>query len=470
MSVRDFEAGFMRLWHSTGSKTRVAALLATFASASMAPGAALASAPHEPLGRAGIVVHTARSTRHVRAFWTPARIQAARPLPAVRISRARSRGVAPAPTGVAPAPGYVPPAGPRATSASRAGSAVEASDTGNPTHYPYSANGLIYGDYHLGGQDELYQCSGSVINSLAGDAVLTAGHCVIDPDSGTQATHLMFMPGYRDGLKPFGEWPASGFATTSEWESAAGTNHCCDESGDMAMLQLESRPSDSATVQSVVGALGIGFGQPRNQTYTQLGYPAERPYDGSRLFGLPSPLAFADNSYSPAPMGIKSDFTPGSSGGPWIVGSAPVALSITAYFYRFPKDLRGYMFGPYFGSEAQSLYGAVGGGSATATSTAILNVFSIMGEIGHPRRGTATLQLVVPGPGRLIVSGAGVRRRVEVAHRAGRVNLAVASIGRKRRALKRTGSTEVNARIRFHPTGGRSRVRHRSVTLVRRSG
>src|SRR5204863_4661001 len=117
----------------------------------------------------------------------------------------------------------------------------------------------------------------------ARDAVLTAGHCVIDPDTGARARNLVFVPGYRNGKKPFGSWSASRFATTSRWRNTAGTANP-DEAGDMAMLTLANRRSDGATVQSVVGALGIGFHQARNQRYTEYGYPAASPYDGTKLY------------------------------------------------------------------------------------------------------------------------------------------------------------------------------------------
>jgi len=137
----------------------------------------------------------------------------------------------------------------------------------------------------------------------------------------------------------------------------------------MAMLTLVNRGSDGATVQSVVGALGIGFHQARDQRYTQYGYPAGPPYDGSKLFSLTSTRVFDDDSFSPATIGIASDFTGGSSGGPWVLRSSLVALSLTDYSYVYPRSLRGVMFGPYFGGLAQRLYESVGGAAAGSRST-----------------------------------------------------------------------------------------------------
>lgn len=191
--------------------------------------------------------------------------------------------------------------------------------------------------------------------------VLTAGHCVIDPDTGTQATDIVFIPGYRDGAEPFDEWPATSFATTSQWQTTAGGPNP-DEAGDMAMLTIDNRPSDSATLQSVVGAVGIAFNQPRLQTYIEYGYPAAFPYDGTRLYELTSPWGRDDSQFSPNPIGISSDFTGGFSGGPWLVGNAPLAESVSDYVYvSAPPSWLGYMYGPYFGSLAENLFVSVGG-------------------------------------------------------------------------------------------------------------
>jgi len=51
-----------------------------------------------------------------------------------------------------------------------------------------------------------YVCSGSVIVSLNGDTVLTAGHCVWDTDSQTWASDIIFVPAYSSGSSPYGRW------------------------------------------------------------------------------------------------------------------------------------------------------------------------------------------------------------------------------------------------------------------------
>ena len=344
---------------------------------------------------------------------------------------------------------------------------LDGTDTGTSTVFPNPANGVVYGEYEIGGEDELYRCSGSVINTEAGNVVLTSGHCVIDADTGAKAKNLVFVPGYRNGKKPYGEWPASKFATTWEWRSTAGTAST-DEAGDMAMLTLDER--SGREVQGVVGALGIGFHQARDKTYTEYGYPAASPYDGTKLYALTARYAGADKAFSPPTMAITSDFTGGSSGGPWVVGSAPIVLSVTDYHYLFPPSLADYMFGPYFGTVAQKLYRTVGGSSegSGATSTIPSADFSIVRVIHHPRRGTATIMVSVPNGGPLTLSGSDLASVSKLVQRKGRIALPVRATGTARQRLLKRGRVRVRARIRFAVTETKTRTRYRRLTLIKR--
>jgi V8-like Glu-specific endopeptidase len=421
-------------------------------------------------GSASVVVHQVNSVDHPRAFWTPARIRQAKPLPPLSApDRAAGAQIGQQAGG---RPSFIP-ASPRGSSdatlesgpvpTAAADPTARGTDTGDSTVFPNSANGFVLFFY---GPNE-YQCSGSVINSSAGDVVLTAGHCVIDPGPGTHATNIVFIPGYRDGAEPFGVWPVTSFATTPEWESTTSTGDPNDsnEAGDMALLTLANRPSDGATVQSVVGAFGIGFNQARHQTYMEYGYPADTPYNGDRLYELTTPWAVDDSTFSPPTMGISSDFTSGSSGGPWLVGSPPVALSVNDYTYLFPISLRGYMFGPYFGSIAEQLYRTV----APAPSPAAVpsNRFRIGTLSRNRRRGTAVLQVSVPGPGVLKLSGHGLLNVTKHPGDAGSVALPVRTRGSTSDILRANHKVRVRAKIAFTPTGGQRTVKFRDVVLLR---
>jgi V8-like Glu-specific endopeptidase len=443
--------------------TVAVAVAAGSAAAATAVGGAFASAPGTTI-----------------AGWAPARRAAAEPMSVLALWRAGTLG-AMTPT-------------PSATT-----SAVEGVDTGDPTLFPNRANGTVYGEYLIEGEAEDYQCSGSVIDSPQGDIVLTAGHCVIDPETGTVARQIVFVPGYREGGMPFGVFAASSFVTTPEWSSTAGTSDP-DEAGDLAMLVLAPNTKTGQSVEATVGSLAIAFEQPREATYTQWGYPGESPYDGEILYSHTTPYAGGDPFYPAAerPIKIASDFTAGASGGPWTVGptGAPTVLSLTDYYYE--NDPR-HLYGAYFGSAARKVYEAASGVVVPAVTTAVptepkvpaaatpaptpavtppaatppsaptttpapslaTGSLRIVSTHGRSTDGEATVVVHLGGPGTLRLSGPAVRTVSVVAEVAGNYRLAVSAKagGAAARALRLRGSVTVGVGIRFAGPVG---VRHAS--------
>jgi hypothetical protein len=416
------------------------------------------------------------------AHWTAARRETARPL----------------------APPTLP-GGPTTTATATAvpasiTTAGEGIDSGDPTSFPNRANGVVYGEFVSSTGTEPYQCSGSVVDSGAGNLVLTAGHCVIDPETGTLASSLVFVPGYREGAVPYGAWGVSRYVTTAAWAATAGGPNP-DEGGDLAFLVLAD-DAEGVSVEGKVGALEIAFDQSREQTYTQWGYPAEAPYDGEVLYSNTSSYGGGDPSFSPAPMRITSDFTGGASGGPWTVeiGGVPTVLSLTDYTYEFlPHSL----YGAYLGAAAREAFEAASGEAApgspdagdgapptetvgpTATVTAAsvgdgaapgpttdasasssLRIESVLRE---PARGTATVFVAVGGPGALRLSGPAVRTVSLPAPVAGRYRLkvALAAGDAADRARRRRSTTTVGVWVRFAGAGG-VRQLSRLIRLDRR--
>jgi hypothetical protein len=334
-----------------------------------------------------------------------------------------------------------------------------------------------------------------VIDSPAGDVVLTAGHCVIDPGTGAVAESVIFDPGYRETVKPYGEFAASSFVTTPEWSSTAATSDP-DEAGDLAFLVLAPNAKTGQSVEATVGALRVAFEQPREQTYTQWGYPGESPYDGEVLYSHTTPYAGVDLSFPAAerPIKIASDFTGGASGGPWTIGptSTPTVLSLTDYYYE--NDPR-HLYGAYFGSAARKVYEAAAGvvvppvtisasseptvqaAAAPAPTPAVsppapapapspvTGSLRIVAAHARSTHGEATVVVHVGGPGTLLLSGPAVRPVSAVAEVAGNYRLAVsAKVGAAAaRALRRGGSATVGVWVRFASPFG---VRHAS-RLVR---
>jgi hypothetical protein len=253
---------------------------------------------------------------------------------------------------VAPAaPAYVLPSAPGASRVPRLRSGVwrgvagsSAFSPGQESVYPNRVHGRVFFTYP--GQGD-YACSGTAVAAPSRSLVISAGHCA--HSFGEWATNWIFVPGYRDGNAPYGKWHATSLAARPEWVS--GENPSFDLSAETV-----ARDSNGRGLQDVVGARGIGFGQPRDQVYEAFGYPAEVPFDGERLYACRSRWQGDDPQTDPPhPMSISCDMNQGASGGGWV--SRGLLLSVTSYCTGAVVLCVGNsLYGPYLGAAARALY------------------------------------------------------------------------------------------------------------------
>jgi V8-like Glu-specific endopeptidase len=221
--------------------------------------------------------------------------------------------------------------------------------------FPNRTHGKVF--FRSGGLD--YVCSGTAVKSPSRSLVWTAGHCVYDPEllGGGFVTNFEFVPAYRKGHKPFGEWPAHRLQSTSQWKNSGGLFSDDGTPFDEGAAIVGTR--NGKHLQSVVGARGIAFNTKRDHTYRAIGYPAQAPpaeFDGRHMFGCISGYGGADHSFgNPPPMRITCDMTGGSSGGGWVVHNRYIA-SVVSYSYQGDSN---HLYGPYFGNVAQGLYRSV---------------------------------------------------------------------------------------------------------------
>jgi V8-like Glu-specific endopeptidase len=117
------------------------------------------------------------------------------------------------------------------------------------------------------GQLGTHFCSASVVNSAAGDLVLTAAHCVY----GRTGT-IVFVPGYTNGQTPYGVWQVTKVYTDSAWDSSQNPND------DVAFLTLADAPG-GVPIENVTGAETLDTGTPAGQLVEVIGYPdgADQP-------------------------------------------------------------------------------------------------------------------------------------------------------------------------------------------------
>jgi hypothetical protein len=256
----------------------------------------------------------ARSATAIARYWTPARMRAAKPADTLRATAGK----------------------PAKPAAAYPFSSYEVTST--YAQAPTATYGKVF--FTLGGVN--YVCSGTALLSGNKSVVWTAGHCV-NQGPGAYATNWSFVPAYKDGSAPLGEFPARQLLTTSPWKTTGNLGY------DLGAAVVATAAGRSLT--DVTGGRGIAFNYARQQRYQSHGYPAAPPFDGQRLWVCDAPWGADDASASPATMAIGCNMTGGSSGGGWIVGSS--LYSVNSYGYSSQPDV---MYGPYQGDVAQSLY------------------------------------------------------------------------------------------------------------------
>lgn len=90
------------------------------------------------------------------------------------------------------------------------------------------------------------------------------------------------------------------------------------------------------------------------------------------------------------------------------------------------------------------------------------------GKLRRKRNGAATLTVEIPGPGRLALSGKGLRNDRREPNRAGRSKLALKPKGSLKRRLADRGRAGVKVKVAYRPEHGSRSERRKRLRLVRR--
>jgi V8-like Glu-specific endopeptidase len=334
-----------------------------------APGATAASRGGGPRP---VAVHDAADTkaeqRSVKRYWTAAKMEDAEPLDAPTADARRLTGAAPLAGESSAKPATVAPTtvktGAEKTGAEKTEAKADAAAAlSHSSGAAWTAGGAIVKTVGrvfftvTAGSDagRNASCSGTAVTSANKSVVITAGHCV--KLSGAFHGNWVFVPGYDQGNRPNGTWPAINLLTTPQWSASEDMNY------DVAAAVVA--PQNGQSLTDVVGGQGVAFNQPRGRQMYAFGYPAASPYDGSKLIYC-SGRPFNDYLGS-QDQGLNCGMTGGSSGGPWFTSfdegtGSGLLTSVNSFKYNFASF---WMFGPYFGAEAQAVYNAAQNASLT---------------------------------------------------------------------------------------------------------
>lgn len=279
---------------------------------------------------------TGQARARIRAYWTPQRMRAARPIADAPSSTWR-------PSKVATGKPTVIKGGP-AASRKRPKASTNLGGPWTGGGKVARTTGKVF--MTLNGVD--YQCSGSVVPATNKSLVTTAGHCV-NEGPGAFVTNFEFVPGYKNGQAPYGEWSATEVGTTRQWAQQGDFNY------DVGFAVVA--PLNGKYLSDAVGSQNIGFNQARGQQAYAFGYPAESPYNG-QVLDYASGVTGNDTLGGTNDLSLRTNMTGGCSGGPWFQNfnastGVGTQVSVNSFGYTSQPNV---LYGPYFGSVIQNTY------------------------------------------------------------------------------------------------------------------
>ncbi|GIH76491.1 trypsin-like serine peptidase [Planobispora longispora] len=209
--------------------------------------------------------------------------------------------------------------------------------------------------FTMGGRD--YSCSASVVNSRGRNLLATAAHCVYDAKR--WAKNWIFIPGYSYSrgkhLRPYGVWTMTKAVIEPEWARSYDPDY------DYAFVTVGKYRGRN--VANVVGAQGIRWNQPAKVSVLIYGYPAEYPWNGSRVVGC---SRTTELDTVPAARVARHRFARctlngGSSGGPWIRNYSSATgtgylVGVQSMKWMNSSGVTTWNSSPYLGDRAYKLY------------------------------------------------------------------------------------------------------------------
>lgn len=211
--------------------------------------------------------------------------------------------------------------------AGAASSSSQASESGSTVHFPGLPQvGALFDAADYTGSDAAHFCTGTVIDSPAGDLVLTAAHCVAGASQGVYAPgQITFAPGYDEGpnARLGGVWSVQSIRVAPGY-AADG-----DEEDDYALLVIA--PKHGVDIQQLTGGLRLAEARLPEpvavEGYNDLEYDAQ----GNE------PVICATKAFEETDDGLPwarfncPNYQDGSSGGPWIAPGGTVVGVIGGY-------------------------------------------------------------------------------------------------------------------------------------------
>ncbi|MFG1704471.1 trypsin-like serine peptidase [Nonomuraea sp. M3C6] len=185
--------------------------------------------------------------------------------------------------------------------------------------------------------DKEYWCSASSVAAKNRSVVATAGHCVYDSRQAKPADYWIFVPNPDPtGETPDGIYVGASISMHEDWSGKGDYDY--DYAFVTVHRGIKWTPKNGTYVMEDVGRLQDNVGgqglelnkKPTTYTVAAFGYPAgeqpdhSHPFDGKKLRVCPEGATRWTSAVSAdLQKGVQlqpCDFSPGASGGPWLVG------------------------------------------------------------------------------------------------------------------------------------------------------
>ena len=296
---------------------------------------------------------TASAVAQQKSYWSPAKLQEAKPVPMPTITVAQhdllARKIAEESASTVADALTVPPVIPGQFASPSSTPARSTNLVADTLKYPYSVVGKLF--MSIMGTGSSFQGSAWIVGRKC---ILTAGHCVYDRAQRRFYNNVQFIPQFKNGATPLGTWNVTQITTLKEYTTL--------RNGEELVYDIGACILDKPLPESL-GIAGYTMNQPLAKgKMRSVGYPAQPtgqfPFDGKRLW---ESVGDYNDEEDPA-AGITSprnypmycDLTGGCSGGPiFETDDNPVVVGLNSHIRLVsangPPEHPPRMFSPYFG-------------------------------------------------------------------------------------------------------------------------
>jgi V8-like Glu-specific endopeptidase len=188
-------------------------------------------------------------------------------------------------------------------------------------------------------------CTASVVDSPAGNVLITAAHCINGGTGGANRSNVEFIPDYANGNSPDGVWTPERYVLDQRWVNGANPDL------DVAFIVL--KPLNGKNIQDVLGANSIVFNAGFRHLVRVTGYPSSAD----------APISCVNWTSEQSKTQLKfacQDFTGGTSGSPWLTRFDPVTRTGTIVGviggYQQGGDTPAVSYSVYLNDDIQKLY------------------------------------------------------------------------------------------------------------------